>query len=136
LEGRSESRTGYAASQTRCEAGLHAPAKPRGPRPLQPPTTVDDSYEVEVERGGSCRDIVIRRNSARAARAGVAEADMEDQLHAALYGQVAATLPEEDRITNIRVRYPDRIRYDPAQLSRLLIPVGYLAVQRRRGAAA
>jgi Cu/Ag efflux pump CusA len=74
----------------------------------------------------------IRRNSAPAARAGLPEADMEGWLHAALYGQVAATLPEEDRITNIRVRYPDRIRYDPAQLSRLpiAVPPGTLSAAR------
>ena len=53
-------------------------------------------------------DIVIRREM-RADGAGRPDGqDVENQLHAALYGQVASTLPEQDRITNIRVRYPDR----------------------------
>ena len=29
------------------------------------------------------------------------------QFNAALYGQVAATMPEQDRMTKIRIRYPD-----------------------------
>jgi CzcA family heavy metal efflux pump len=66
-------------------------------------------------------DIVIRRNSARVAQTGLTGGDVENQLHAALYGQVASTLPEQDRITNIRVRYPDRIRYDRESLGQLPI---------------
>ena len=67
-------------------------------------------------------DIVIRRNPrVAAAMAGLTEADIEGQLQAALYGQVASTLPEHDRITNIRVRYPDSIRFDPDRLGRLAI---------------
>jgi multidrug efflux pump subunit AcrB len=47
--------------------------------------------------------------------------DVETQINAALYGQVASTLPQQDRITNIRVRYPDAIRYDRDRLA--LLPV-------------
>ncbi len=57
-------------------------------------------------------DIVIRPDSVQTARVGLTEMDMETQLNAALYGQVASTLPEQDRLTNIRVRYPDRVRFD------------------------
>ena len=46
---------------------------------------------------------------------------MENQLSAALYGQVASTLPEQDRITDIRVRYPDEVRFDRDRLAQLPI---------------
>ncbi len=66
-------------------------------------------------------DIVVRRDSAATARAGLSELDLEGQLNAALYGQVATVMPEQDRITNVRVRYPDSVRMDPERLVRLPI---------------
>ena len=66
-------------------------------------------------------DIVIRPDSVQTARVGLNVADVEAQLNAALYGQVASTIPEQDRMTKIRVRYPDRIRYDREGLS--LLPI-------------
>ena len=66
-------------------------------------------------------DIVIRPDSVQTARVGLNVADVEAQLNAALYGQVASTIPEQDRMTKIRVRYPDRIRYDHEGLS--LLPI-------------
>ena len=66
-------------------------------------------------------DIMVQPKRAEMARAGLTGQDVESQLHAALYGQVASTLPEQDRITNILVRYPDAIRYDRDRLPRLPI---------------
>jgi CzcA family heavy metal efflux pump len=66
-------------------------------------------------------DIVIRPDSVQTARVGLTVADVEAQLNAALYGQVASTVPEQDRMTKIRVRYPDRVRYDHEHLS--LLPI-------------
>src|SRR5208337_1383245 len=66
-------------------------------------------------------DIVVRPDSVQTARVGLTELDVESQLTAALYGQVASTIPEQDRMTKIRVRYPDRIRYDRENLGRLPI---------------
>ena len=66
-------------------------------------------------------DIVIRPDSVQTARVGLTVMDVEAQLNAALYGQVASTVPEQDRMTKIRVRYPDRVRYDREHLS--LLPV-------------
>jgi multidrug efflux pump subunit AcrB len=57
-------------------------------------------------------DVVIRPDSLQTARVGLTELDIESQLNAALYGQVASTVPEQDRMTKIRVRYPDRVRFD------------------------
>ena len=66
-------------------------------------------------------DIVIRPDSIETARVGLTEMDVENQLSAALYGQVASTVPEEDRMTKIRVRYPDRVRFDRDRLGELTI---------------
>ena len=66
-------------------------------------------------------DIVIRPDSVQTARVGLTEQDVESQLNAALYGQVASTIPEQDRMTKIRVRYPDRIRFARERLSQLPI---------------
>lgn len=64
-------------------------------------------------------DIVVRPDSVQTARVGLTELDVESQLNAALYGQVASTVPEQDRMTKIRVRYPDRVRYDRENLGQL-----------------
>jgi CzcA family heavy metal efflux pump len=66
-------------------------------------------------------DLVVRPNRVALARLGLTEQDIENQLNAALYGQVATTLPEQDRITDIRVRYPDRVRFDRDRLEQLPI---------------
>jgi CzcA family heavy metal efflux pump len=66
-------------------------------------------------------DIVIRPDSVQTARVGLTVADVEAQLNAALYGQVASTIPEQDRMTKIRVRYPDSVRYDRERLA--LLPI-------------
>jgi multidrug efflux pump subunit AcrB len=47
--------------------------------------------------------------------------DIETQLNAALYGLVVGTLPEQDRLTSIRVRYPNAVRFDRQRLARLPI---------------
>ncbi len=64
-------------------------------------------------------DIVVRPDSVQTARVGLTELDVESQLTAALYGQVASTVPEQDRMTKIRVRYPDRVRFDRESLGQL-----------------
>ncbi len=66
-------------------------------------------------------DIVIRPDTVETARVGLTEMDIESQLNAALYGQVASTIPEADRMTRIRVRYPDRVRFDVENLAQLPI---------------
>jgi len=70
-------------------------------------------------------DIIVRPDSVQTARVGLTVMDVETQLNAALYGQVASTLPEEDRLTDIRVRYPDRVRYDRDRLG--LLPISLAA---------
>jgi CzcA family heavy metal efflux pump len=72
-------------------------------------------------------DIVVRPDSVQTARVGLTEQDLETQLNAALYGQVAGTVPEQDRMTKIRVRYPDRIRFDNQRLKELPITLASAA---------
>jgi multidrug efflux pump subunit AcrB len=69
-------------------------------------------------------DLHVRPIPAVVARAGLTEQDIYNQLNTAFYGQVAATLPQQDRITNIRVRYPDHVRYNRDQLAQLPIAIG------------
>ena len=57
--------------------------------------------------------------------------DVEGQLNAGLYGQVASTVPEQDRMTKIRVRYPDQVRYDREQLP--LLPISLAAAAPTMG---
>ena len=73
-------------------------------------------------------DIVVRPDSVQTARVGLTVMDVETQLNAALYGQVASTLPEEDRMTNIRVRYPDSVRFDRDRLAQLPISLATATV--------
>ena len=72
-------------------------------------------------------DIIVRPDSVQTARVGLSEMDIEMQLNAALYGQVASTIPEQDRMTKIRVRYPDRVRFDRDRLGQLPISLPALA---------
>jgi CzcA family heavy metal efflux pump len=78
-------------------------------------------------------DIVVRPDSVQTARVGLTEMDVESQLNAALYGQVASTVPEQDRMTKIRVRYPDRARYDRDHLA--LLPISLATATPATGGA-
>ena len=78
-------------------------------------------------------DIVVRPKSVETERVGLSEQDVENQLNAGLYGQIASTLPENDRITNIRVRYPDRIRFNREHLGD--IPISLASATPVGGAA-
>jgi len=81
----------------------------------------EDDVDTHVQLGNP--DLVVRPNRVALAHLGLAEQDIKNQLNAALYGQVATTLPEQDRITDIRVRYPDRVRFDRERLRQLPIAV-------------
>src|SRR4029078_1997244 len=72
-------------------------------------------------------DIVVRPDSVQTSRVGLTELEVESQLNAALYGQVASTIPEQDRMTRIRVRYPDRVRFDREHLAQLPISLATAA---------
>ena len=83
-----------------------------------------EAKDVETHVDLENSDIIVRPDSVQVARVGLTSMDVEAQINAALYGQVASTLPEQDRITDIRVRYPDRVRYNQDRLERLPISLG------------
>src|SRR5262249_23032054 len=57
-------------------------------------------------------DLLIRVNGIRAARFGLTAGEVERQLQAMYFGQVATQVRESaQRITDVRVRYPDAIRF-------------------------
>jgi CzcA family heavy metal efflux pump len=111
-------------------AVLRKIAAEAGERIGKVPGAVDVS---EVRQGNP--DIVVRTDSAAARRAGLAADAVSDQVEGGLYGTVAFTLPEEDRLTAVRVRYPDRVRFDREGLSRIpiatpsgdIVPLGAVA---------
>jgi len=63
----------------------------------------------------------MRVDRAAAARAGRSPQDVADELHAMLAGTPAGTVRRVDRLIGIRVRYPDRVRFDPAAIADLPI---------------
>jgi CzcA family heavy metal efflux pump len=69
-----------------------------------------DEVNAHVHLGNP--DLVVRPDSVETARVGLTVQDVQNQLAAALYGQVVGNYLDRDRLTNIRVRYPDDIRYD------------------------
>jgi len=58
-----------------------------------------------------------------ALRLGVTPADVVADLSVALAGRVAASVRQGDRTFGIRVRMPDKVRFDPTAIERL--PLGY-----------
>ncbi len=79
-------------------------------------------------------DLVVRPRREAIARMGLSEQDVENQLNAALYGEVATTLPQQDRITEIRVRYPDTVRFNRRRLEQL--PIALPAASGGKGGPA
>jgi CzcA family heavy metal efflux pump len=77
---------------------------------------IDGLADVDAHVRAGNPDIVVRANSIQARRIGLTAESVEAQMETALYGKVAVTLPQEDRLTNVRVRFPDRVRYDVQSL--------------------
>ena len=77
-------------------------------------------------------DLMIEVDGAKAARCGLTPDEIERQLRAAYLGQVATRLPESAlRLTDVRVRYSDAVRFGRGLFDRhlldeqlLLIPEG------------
>jgi multidrug efflux pump subunit AcrB len=63
-------------------------------------------------------DLMIHVDTGQAARLGMTPDSIARQYRAMVQGQIAASVPESSvRITDIRVRYPDSIRFGGGQLS-------------------
>jgi len=68
---------------------------------------------------GDAPELRFRVDPARAARLGMTASDVAADLDAALRGTVASAIRRPDRTIGVRVRYPDAIRFDRAEVARL-----------------
>jgi CzcA family heavy metal efflux pump len=66
----------------------------------------------------------FRVDPAQAARFGKTAADVAADLETALRGTTAAVFRRADRPVNVRVRYPDEVRFDPARVAGLALAYG------------
>jgi CzcA family heavy metal efflux pump len=88
-------------------------------------------------------ELRFRVDPAQAQRFGRTAADVAADLETSLRGQLVAVLRRADRPVNVRVRYPDEIRFNPAQIASLsmawgpagAIPISALAALERAGVA-
>jgi CzcA family heavy metal efflux pump len=64
-------------------------------------------------------ELRFRLNPANAVRLGHSARSLAAELDAALHGVIASLLRRPERPINVRVRYPDEVRFDPAHLRRL-----------------
>ena len=75
-----------------------------------------------IERPSS--QVVVDIDRVAAARVGFLPDDLAREMGDALLGTLAGSMRRFDRLVNIRVRYPDSVRYDPARLGAMPIAVG------------
>jgi CzcA family heavy metal efflux pump len=76
---------------------------------------------------GDAPELRFHVDPGRAARLGLTAADISAELDAALRGVVASTIRRADRAIGVRVRYPDAIRFDRAEVGKLpLVTAGGL----------
>jgi CzcA family heavy metal efflux pump len=69
-------------------------------------------------------ELRFRIDPAQAARFGRTAADVAADLEASLRGTIAAVFRRADRPINVRVRYPDEVRFDPARVASLALAYG------------
>jgi CzcA family heavy metal efflux pump len=69
-------------------------------------------------------ELRFRIDGTAAARAGRTASDLSTELDSALHGVFASVLRRPDRPLNVRVRYPDDVRFDPARVTELPLVVG------------
>ena len=67
-------------------------------------------------------ELRFRIDPAQAARFGKTAAEVAADLEASLRGTIAGTFRRPDRPIDIRVRFPDEVRFDPARLAALALP--------------
>ncbi len=66
-------------------------------------------------------ELQFRIDAEQAARLGKTAADIAADLETTLRGTVAAVFRRPDRPINVRVRYPDDVRFDPARVAALAL---------------
>ncbi|HEY3268377.1 MAG TPA: efflux RND transporter permease subunit [Armatimonadota bacterium] len=80
---------------------------------LEPVRGAVDVQSGVVESGP---EIVLRVDPVRAGRAGLTADAVADQARAAMFGDVATKLLQGDRQVDVRVRFPEGFRSDPAAM--------------------
>lgn len=75
-------------------------------------------------------ELRFRIDAAAAARAGKSAEAVANDLDDALHGTIASALRRADRPINVRVRYPDAVRFDPARVEQLPLVIGESGVTR------
>src|SRR4051812_16266450 len=75
--------------------------------------TVDGLVDIVGPRGGN-PELQLRIDPTRAARAGFTPEQITAQLSAGMLGAVATQVRRNDRLIDLRIRYPDKYRFDPA----------------------
>jgi CzcA family heavy metal efflux pump len=94
-------------------------------------TALAERVEQEMERVEGVVDLVgpqpgapettWRIDPAATGRAGLTVEQVEDQIAAAWLGETATDLQLGERTVPVRVRFPDRVRFDPARLGALTL---------------
>lgn len=79
---------------------------------------------------GVAPELRFRIDSAASARVGKSAADVTRELDAALHGTVASLLRRAGRPIGVRVRYPDSVRFNAAEVAQLPLLVGDAGVTR------
>jgi CzcA family heavy metal efflux pump len=91
---------------------------------------VDGLVDLYEGFEGKAPELRFRIDGAAAARLGKSAQQIADELDAALHGVVAAILRRPDRPIGVRVRYPDRVRFDGPRLAQLPLLVGQRDITR------
>ena len=73
---------------------------------------------------GDAPELRLRVDQSRAARLGTDAAQVTADLEAGLRGVVASVIRRPDRPIGVRVRYPDAVRFDEAQIRQLPVLAG------------
>lgn len=113
------------------------------PRPIEVRISGDDPQEIEraarelAAKAGEIDGLVdfyagvegrvptlyVEPDATALARLGLTPAGLGDDLETALRGRVVGSVPWLDRLLDVRVRYPDAVRFDPAAIRRLPVVV-------------
>jgi CzcA family heavy metal efflux pump len=74
---------------------------------------IDGLVDIVGPRLGN-PELLVRIDTTRAAKAGFTPEQITRQLSAGMLGHVATEVRRGDRLVDLRVRYPDKYRFDPA----------------------
>jgi cobalt-zinc-cadmium resistance protein CzcA len=82
---------------------------------------IEGVADLQIEQTSGIPQLVIKVDRARLARFGIAVSDVADIIETALNGIEATDVYEEDRITSVLIRLPERYRNDEDAVKELLV---------------